>query len=85
MIALWEAVPIKLGIAALNAITRVSRAFSAQAATALSVSISFSHRIIWFQVGMLWDANILKLLAVKIISSLRGRGICSDHQPRHRD
>lgn len=34
------------------------------AATRRSVSISFSHPTIWFQLGMLWDANSFSIFAI---------------------
>ena len=34
--------------------------FTNQAAFCRKLSISFSQAIMWFQVGMLWDANFLK-------------------------
>jgi hypothetical protein len=57
-------VPIKHGTVAVDPFTRVLSPFWPHAATVRSVSISLSQEIIWFQLGMLWDAKILSIFAI---------------------
>ncbi len=53
-----------LGLGLFTRFFGVLKHFRPQAATVRSVSISFSQEIIWFQLGMLWDAKFQFSLAL---------------------
>jgi len=50
-----------MGLSALFALLPLQPIFGHQAEVWRRVSISRSQPMIWFQLGMFWDANILKV------------------------
>jgi len=62
-------VPINLGIVRIDLSCGQSLRHKRQAADLRSISISLSQAVIWFQLGILWDAKHTQQLTAELASN----------------